>query len=250
MDKIFFNAEPLPESNSEYVCWLDVMGTRSIMSYSLNKSANFICKLHIAALELLNDDVRIYPLLDGMYITSKRKQPLLGFLHGVFSRVAIDFVAQEENQHRFIIKSAVAFGPVLHGSDIPKEASWELGGHEAHRNALLLGIPVIQAYQSERKAPPYGVYIHESARSFAPEGEKPLPYVWWKWFRAGDGINRRLHDAIIDYYSWCKSNSYALSYEKDRLDEHEQMAKEYLADEKDVVEPQPQHNNSFNRSAS
>jgi hypothetical protein len=236
MDRIFFDARALPETQSEYVCWLDVMGTQSIMSHSLSKSANFICKLHIAALESQNEDLHIYPLLDGLYITSKRKQPLLNFLRGVFHRVAADFIAQDEHYHKFIIKAAVSFGPILHGSDIPDEASWKLRDNELHRNALLLGMPIIQAYQSERKAPPFGVYIHESARTFSATDETPLPFVWWKWFQQGDEVNKRLYEAIVEHYSWCQKNSYSLTYDQGRLSEHERMAKEYLAIEQNEVE--------------
>jgi len=45
-----FNAGHLPEMASEYVAWVDVMGTQVSMSRSINATANFIFKLHIAAL--------------------------------------------------------------------------------------------------------------------------------------------------------------------------------------------------------
>lgn len=236
MNKIFFDASKLPDLKNEYVCWLDVMGTRSIMSSSLKRSANFICKLHIAALDSKHDDLRIYPLLDGAYITSEDQKPLLDFLEAVFYRIAEDFLAQEEHFHKFVIKAAVAYGPILHGADISDQVSRELNNHQEHRNALLLGIPVIQAYQSERKAPPFGIFVHESARSFAPADDKPLPHVWWKWFRQ-DNNSKRLYEAMTNYYAWCRKNSHTLLYEQDRLKEHEEMAKEYLAFEQETALP-------------
>jgi hypothetical protein len=44
----------------------------------------------------------------------------------------------------------------------------------ATRQALLIGMPMIHAYQTERQAPPFGIFVHESARSFAPGNEVPL----------------------------------------------------------------------------
>jgi hypothetical protein len=44
---LLFNADHLPETASEYVAWVDVMGTQVSMSRSIKTTANFIFKLHI-----------------------------------------------------------------------------------------------------------------------------------------------------------------------------------------------------------
>jgi hypothetical protein len=47
----FFDSSGLPQiPPTEYVVWVDVMGTQSRMSRSLKQTANFIFKLHVAAI--------------------------------------------------------------------------------------------------------------------------------------------------------------------------------------------------------
>ena len=51
---LYFNVATVPNNVAErdtYVCWIDVMGTSSIMSRSLRTGANFVMKLHRAVME-------------------------------------------------------------------------------------------------------------------------------------------------------------------------------------------------------
>ena len=49
MNAPYFNAQGLTADNC-YVAWLDVMGSRTAMVRSIATAANFIFKLHVAAL--------------------------------------------------------------------------------------------------------------------------------------------------------------------------------------------------------
>jgi len=102
------------------------MGTKSIMRKSLHAVVNFICKLHIAAIEAKASDekygeLKLYPMLDGIHITSRKQDILTTYLKEIFSLVSSEFIKEEEPQHRFIIKAAIAYGPILHGDDLPPE---------------------------------------------------------------------------------------------------------------------------------
>ena len=46
---LFFDKSKVSPTN-EYICWIDVMGSQSIMLRSLKIASNFVMKLHIAAL--------------------------------------------------------------------------------------------------------------------------------------------------------------------------------------------------------
>ena len=46
----FFDARELPEPRDEYVAWVDVMGIRSQMAYSIAVAANCIFKLMLRPL--------------------------------------------------------------------------------------------------------------------------------------------------------------------------------------------------------
>src|SRR5271168_2943713 len=100
-----FHAGHLPEMASEYVAWVDVMGTQVSMSRSISATANFIFKLHIAALRAQVAGMRIYPVMDGFYASAPDKNQMLAFLRSVFRSVAEEFnAAADAPHHRFIVR--------------------------------------------------------------------------------------------------------------------------------------------------
>ncbi len=224
----YFNAGTLPKPSLSYVCWLDVMGASSVMERSISMAANFVCKLHHAVLQSPHEGIRLYPMIDGLYAISDTQSSMKAFLTGTFTALAQIFVGETVVHHRFVPKASIAYGPVLHGETIPASASPILAEHTDYRKTLMFGMPMIQAYNGERCAPPFGVYIHESARAFAGEREKPFICVWWQWFDRNHDLATKLNRELKRYYEWCKKNPHAILYEVDRINEHEQFATEYF----------------------
>lgn len=225
-----FNADHLPEMASEYVAWVDVMGTQVSMSRSINATANFIFKLHIAALRAQSTGMRIYPVMDGFYASASDKNRILTFLRNVFRSVAEEFNTTTESHHRFMIRGGLAFGPVIHGHDVGACAS-ELQNNPSYRDSVLLGMPMVQAHLSERDAPPFGVFVHESARVFAPDGADPLHWIWWKWKREEEAETwNTLRVQLIAHLDWCKSRAQAILYSEDRIEAHKKMVEQYFQD--------------------
>ena len=75
MTRPYFNGSSLPKNPApEYVVWVDVMGTQARMSRSLEQSANFVFKLHVAAISAIEavpgDGLNVYPVMDGFYASS------------------------------------------------------------------------------------------------------------------------------------------------------------------------------------
>jgi hypothetical protein len=175
-----FNANRLPQMTSEYVAWVDVMGTQISMSKSISITANFIFKLHIAALRAKLQGITLYPVMDGFYASSASRNQMMDFLRGVYRSVAEEFNSTTEQFHRFAIRGGLAFGPVIHGSGVG-QCALEIAANPAYSNSVLLGLPMVQAHLSEHDAPPFGVFVHESARTFAPNGTEPLHWIWWVW---------------------------------------------------------------------
>ncbi len=99
--RIYFNGDMLPQPQMKYVCWLDIMGTKKIMSESVQKSANFIFKLHVALLESQkgHDGISLYPMMDGAYILSSSREEITKFLSETLSRLAVNFSEEQENRH-------------------------------------------------------------------------------------------------------------------------------------------------------
>ena len=230
-DTPHFNASHLPIARNAYVAWLDVMGVRATMARSLRITANFVYKLHIAALESPRVGVTLYPVMDGMYVVADDQVAIRAFLSEVLARTGTAFVKEANHGYQFVVKAAVAYGPVSHGRDLPRLASHALWDAESYRGSLLIGMPMVQAVQSELKAPPFGIYVHESARAFAPTGEKPLVHVWLPWFEPDwRNLARDLGAALESYYDWCNAHADSIEYARDRIAVHRRQAAEYFGD--------------------
>lgn len=227
---LVFNADHLPVPVQEYVAWVDVMGTQASMSRSLKVTANFIFKLHTAALQAPRENVRIYPVMDGFYASSADQIQILTFLRSVFVELADEFNAMANNQHRFVIRGAIAYGPVVHGIAVPPAASQTLGANPNYRDQVLLGMPMVQAHLGEASAPPFGLFVHESARAFSPVGVEPFHHFWWQWVNAG---NQAIWNALMTnldlYFDWCRQRSSRLGYSPDRIAVHREMANQFFA---------------------
>lgn len=232
----------IPKAENHYVCWIDIMGTKSKMENSVNTCAIFIFKLHTAILEAVQKEckIKVYPVMDGAYLTAQSTQELQKALFYIFSDLANSFISESENYHRFLIRASVAYGPVIHGDSVATNISNSLSSNENYKNSLLLGLPMIQAYTSEQKAPPFGVLIHESARVFHPESEEPFRFKWWKWWKCPSILENgqsnikadELYGAIKSYFQHCEQHSMELDYSIDKIKIHRQAADEYFIDEK------------------
>ena len=229
---LYFDASRLPDPKNEYVAWVDIMGMSILMSRSLKTSANFVFKLHVAALEASkqleasNQNVILYPIMDGFYASSANQDSILRFLRDVFHRVAQEFNDESNQEHRFIIKGSVAFGPVVHGQSIPHGASRIMDNNVQYRNNILLGLPMVQANTTEKWAPPFGIFVHESARTFSPD-DKSLPYIWWKWGEDSKTWDK-LRKELESYYEWCTSGGGGSGYDPSRIRAHRNLAQQYF----------------------
>lgn len=231
----YFNAKHLPPPENEYVCWLDLMGTKSIMSNSMYMSGNFIFKLHATVLEKKLEDIKLYPIMDGVYITTPSKDTLIKYLVSVFRELADGFMAETKNEYKFMAKASVSYGPIIHGQSLSAETSRIFEQYNEYVSHLMIGLPMVQSFMSEVEAPPFGVFIHESARAFSSDSE-PFQFRWWKWFRFLPNFNIQqknnyandLLKQLGDYYKWLNNHSYELGYKKERIQAHKEMLDEYF----------------------
>jgi hypothetical protein len=153
----YFDARELPKPRREYVCWLDVMGMEAQMKYSAAVSANFVFKLHVAALEAPGERMRLYPIMDGLYGCSPSRAVMDAFMSSVLSSLVETFRAQSVPHFRFVVRGAVAYGDVYHGAEVGNAASKTLSANPAYRAAIMLGPPVVDANRTEPEAPPFGI---------------------------------------------------------------------------------------------
>lgn len=189
-EQIEFSSENLASPQNSYVSWIDIMGAGHLMSTSPQKAANAIVRLHLAVERIARESnfqgLRL-AINDGIYIVSDTKATAMNILRGALTLLAGNFVAIVRPQDRFLVRAGLAYGPVYTGPDLL--AQFGARRREANTAAIqtvLFGPAIIQAYRSKSAAPPYGVAVHESARSFAPIGEDPFRMTHWRWWYNND----------------------------------------------------------------
>lgn len=224
-------------SEDMYVAWVDLMGTKQITSRSSAEAAIKTFKFHQAAkwaYEAVGGDdadVEVTPMIDGVYVFCEDQVCLIKYLHNLYGLLAKSAIEEDEHQFVLAIKGAVAYGPVVMGTNVDGIVSLADTDHE---RLTATGLPLVQAFESEGKAPPFGVYVHESARAFAPDGDEPFNFVWNEWFRSStDEFDRPdlaadLRERLVEYFDYCEANSRRLDYGEDRIAEHRAQVEEYL----------------------
>ena len=230
---IFFDASKLSPA-PEYVCWLDVMGSESIMLRSLKTASNFVMKLHIAALTACDSiKVEIFPVIDGMYVCSSAQKPILDFIDCVYSILADVFISESKPYKTFVIRGGLAYGPIVKGSQA-LECHEKLRSCEDYTKRILVGSALTQAYRIEEKSAPFGLAIHESVRTFAPPGSNTLPMTFWKWWISDrtDGKQKasQVFSALNKYFDWCQKHTVELSYSQEQISRHRALANEYFSE--------------------
>jgi len=231
MQPLMFDSNGLPSSQDAYVVWLDVMGVRGWMLRSLHITANFIFKLHIAVLEEKQPGMTLYPVMDGVYVVSRDIYMMKTFLSNVFLRLANLFNYTDQHEHQFLVKGAIAFGPVIHGSDILAASSTTLAGSPQYRDSILMGMPMVFALQSEPLAPPFGIFVQDSAHQILTSQERKHSHCWWPWFCVGTKQEAHLlKQNIPKYFSWCEERAGAIDYDMNRIKIHKAQAEQYLVD--------------------
>ncbi|WP_214516222.1 hypothetical protein [Legionella maceachernii] len=164
-------------------------------------------------------------MMDGAFITTGDQDILRNFLQSVFKSLTNDFINEgQKNKHLYqsIIRACIAYGPLGHGRDIqsphiPPE----------YKSSLLFGLPMTQAYSSENKAPPFGIYVHKSARAFSPVNQKPFSTRWLTWFDSNYNPEN-LIEQIKGFYMWAREMSFCLPFREDTIDTHEKICYQYL----------------------
>jgi hypothetical protein len=237
-ERPYFQHRHIPEPEPHYVVWLDVMGSQGAMRRSLPMSTNFVMKLHIACQQSLPNhgpNLELFPVIDGVYITCPTKGPVLYFVKEVMSRLALTYIFEDDLKFKFMVRGAMAFGPISKGSSFPS-TNTVFNINPSYTSHIVLGPALSQAYEDERKASPFGIYVSESARMFAPVGEQPFQGVHHKWWYAGNsaGDNElisHLKDAIHHWFEWAAQHPSSLMYEPARMKEHRALFDEYYSND-------------------
>ncbi len=221
----YFNPKKF-KSEKQYVCWIDIMGTKRIMSESFSRASNFVFKFHSIVIKATTGkkDVWCYPLMDGVFIVSTNLMTAKSILSRIFNSASRIFVNEDCHMHRFVIKGVIALGEIARGETITGEISQILAENKDYARQIMCGMPMIQAYSSERTAPPFGIYIHESARSV--NGLQGKYYIW----HSNNNYARTLKGLIISYFDWCAFYHKYLEMDISKIELYKHLALEYFSD--------------------
>lgn len=236
----FFDYRKAEIKSPKYVAWIDLMGAGNVLAVSDVMASIFIGKLHSCALvskARAEFEGNIYPFVDGIYATSPDRSAMQRFVKCVFRLMALNFIFEANPEHRYLLRGAISFGQVIEAENIVGCAD-VLKENLAYTNGVLFGTPLARAYNSERKASPFGVWIDDNARHFAPPGEKTIRTTFWDWWSYPSGIEALdeycdqieniLSEELAQHFSWCRRNSHRTLYTVDAIKRHEQIASEYF----------------------
>ncbi|WP_152418119.1 MULTISPECIES: hypothetical protein [unclassified Haloferax] len=217
---------------NQYVAWLDIMGTANAMRRSVKTAAVKVLKMHNAVIDVQDSfDVDTFPMMDGIYIVSDDGYELIDFLQEIFKGYA-EYIVQESQEDHFeiyyasIIRAAIAFGPLYHGADTDDSVSESIANSGAYKDSILVGVPMADAYGAETDAPPFGIHIHQSARTLAPDGKEPIPQYWWQWWD-DSGLASNLFDLLEKYFEYFEQSRHS-EYNPEKIELHREMAEAYL----------------------
>lgn len=60
------------------------------------------------------------------------------------------FIGETKNEYKFLFKASLAYGPIIHGRDIPDETNRQFIEVPGYKDSILIGLPMIQAFTHEK----------------------------------------------------------------------------------------------------
>lgn len=236
---MYFDAKKLPRSVDGYAVWIDLMGMQSMAAnLTIQYLANYVGRLQTAArnaykksMTLKSSDSlgRIFYVMDGVSFITEDQERLETFVSEMMKALYGHFQNEADMSRKFLIRGAISFGRIVSASKISSEVSRDLSAQISDGYpGIVLGLPLVRAFVSERNAGPFGIYIDDLAREFAPWEARPLVtsrYEWWG--SEPDRENIRKH--VLEYLEWAEKNSFLLGYPAENIRHHVESSKAFFA---------------------
>lgn len=212
-----FDSSKMGKPSREFVLWLDCMGTQCFMNRNMQTAANFIFKFHsIVASATKGKKYKLYPVMDGVYITTSECEDMLKVIGTIMKALAKEIISEKNVHFRYLAKGALAYGDIYHGTDIDASAFDQNVRDIIRKGSFLIGPPVIQANQQEKKAPPFGIAIHNSCK-LSQSGLK-FNSEWFDWMlKNGDDIIDPLEKAVKEYFKLFEDQTAFSGYGKEKI---------------------------------
>lgn len=215
--------------SSKYVAWIDLMGAANHFLLSLAKSACFVGKVHDAGLKARNKfpSVTVHPISDGFFAISEDWDEIKQFVQFVMRSLAYVFAHEQNNDHKFIVRSSIAYGQIVTGEKI-KEGCKFLEDKCEYFSNVFVGSPLAWAYKAESKAPPFGIYIDQSVTTHSTAHIGWILHKWWSNDQSKQKtLARDFGKSLIRYLDWLKLHSCGMRYPQEKHEQYIQLINEY-----------------------
>lgn len=235
---IYSNVPSFKSVDSEWVAWVDIMGMQEAMQRNEIQAAGNVFKIHNAALNRQNQNVRLYPVMDGFYATTASILELKSFLCGVMSDMIYHNCATQGGPGGWvIIRGGISFGSVIHGEMQDKSACPVVVGRKEYSKSLIIGKPIIYAHQAEGLASPFGFGIHSSSvkdkSGLAVEkcklSKENAPVRVWRWHTESNvTVHPLFWPKMKIYFEFCEEQYQYLNYSLARIRSHREDVRQYF----------------------
>jgi hypothetical protein len=186
--------------------------------------------------------------MDGIYVTTPSRNTMNQFLRHTFCALAREFTWRRGTAHMHMVRAGLSYGPTMHGGDIPDEGFFgdfdngtrvdrelfEQSKLYMDRRQVLLSPAMVLAYNAERLAPPFGVYVDDSAKCFpllsSDAGGSYISSLWQWWILDEEAreIATALYGQISFYLDKAETHSVGMDYPAESIRRHRALATEYF----------------------
>ena len=238
-DKVSFDGKGL-SSEKAYVAWLDIMGAGAAMRRSLDAASVMVGKFHASIINAYREavakdksftEVQIHSLTDGAYIVAHSPERMQSALRYIMKHLVQVFL-ESSFENKFMIRSAVAYGKIvsaatMSGKLIGEKQNQAIGAE--HVRNVTLGAPFEKAYKGETYAPPFGVYLDETAEREGEFGEGRV----WKWWDEKKAIQvewcKELNIVLQRYLAEILNHYYVYGVQAEKISNYSARCTSYFA---------------------
>ena len=220
---------------SRYVAWIDIMGSGNAMTNALRNASVYVGKLHDAVLKAhrnIPNRCSAHAMTDGVYVVAHQFSEIRDVVTSVMRSCAQAFAKEDEEGRRFIPRAAIAYGKIVDSGEMRKGLGRKVPNKDTDRylHNVMVGIPFEKAHSSERKAPPFGIYIDESVRTQTVSPEEIVSWVLHRWWnpKTDQEFANEMGRIVQDHLKWAADNSLSTFFDPDRLDGYLDAVRQYF----------------------
>lgn len=225
-----------------FVAWIDIMGGKSVMWRSMSTCAIFVGKLYDAIDKAQNavasQESHVFKMGDGVYVCGDEFGVVCGIAERAIRSCAHDFLEKGRNPfHRFLLRAAIAYGDTIIAKDVQNTERIVQNSAQNNNNtnnqvdlsAMLIGAPVAWAHEAEHKAPPFGIFLHESCRSHSCSSGKAIGWVLNKWWLHEDmTFIKNFSKELQSHLDWEVKNKIETGIDPEKARAYRESVEEYF----------------------